>query len=82
MCGSACRDSNWLLVTGLEITPGPIPALLAGVKGPYLVVDFIGPGQQMALLETGSTGFIEKKRYQRHVQNLARYTAKHHLRAP
>jgi hypothetical protein len=66
----------------LEITPGPITALLSGVKGPYLLVDFVGPGQQMAVLETGTTGFIEKKRYHQHVRNLARYNAKHNLRGP
>jgi hypothetical protein len=65
-----------------EFTPRPIAALRSGVQGPYLVVDFVGPGQQMVVLETGTTGFREKQRYHRHVQNLACYTAKHSLQAP
>jgi hypothetical protein len=76
--GQHLAVGDWML----ETTPGPIPALLSGVKGPFLLVEFVGPGQQIAVLETGGTGFREKQRFQRHVRNLARYTAKHHLRAP
>ena len=66
----------------LELVFGPVPALESRVKGPYLIVDFVGPGQQIAVLETGGTQFKDKRRFHRSIWNLARYTARHHLRAP
>ncbi len=66
----------------LEMVPGPVPALESGVKGPFLLVDLVGPGSQIAVLETGATEFKSARRFQRHVGNLAKFYAKHHLRGP
>jgi hypothetical protein len=86
MTGSLAQPGNindlkigdWVL----EIVPGPVPALKQNVEGPFLLVGFIGKDQQIARLETGSTELKVKKGYKRHVNNLARYVAKHHLRGP
>ena len=66
----------------LELVSGPVPSLQARVKGPYKIVDFIGPGNQIAVLQTGRTEFKEPVLFRRHVSTLARYVAKHHLLAP
>lgn len=76
--GQHLSTGDWIL----EIVPGPVKALCSGVKGPFLVVDFIGPDRQVAVLETGATEFKDKCRFRRHVRNLARYFSKHHLRVP
>ena len=59
-----------------------MPSLHSRVKGPFRIVDFVGPGGQIALLQTGRTAFLEPRQFQRHISNLAKYTAKHHLLAP
>jgi hypothetical protein len=66
----------------LELVSGPAPSLQARVKGPYKIVEFVGPGGQIAVLETGRTAFKEPVRFKRHVTTLAKYVAKHQLRAP
>jgi hypothetical protein len=76
--GEPLRVGDWVL----EILSGPVPSLHARVLGPFRIVDFTGPGGQIALLQTGRTEFLEPRQFQRHISNLAKYTAKHHLLAP
>lgn len=66
----------------LELVTGPVSALEAQVKGPVMLLELCGPGQQTAVLQTGGTGFKEQLKFTRHVRNLARYYAKHHLAGP
>jgi hypothetical protein len=66
----------------LELVSGPVPALESRVKGPYLIVDFVGQNKELAVLQTGSTEFKAPRRFSRHVSTLAKYFAKHHLLAP
>jgi hypothetical protein len=66
----------------LELVSGPVASLESRVKGPYKIVAFVGPGGQIAVLQTGRTEFKEPVCFRRHVSTLARYFAKHHLRAP
>jgi hypothetical protein len=76
--GEPLRVGDWVL----EILSGPVPSFHARVLGPFRIVDFMGPGGQIALLQTGRTEFLEPRQFQRHISNLAKYTAKHHLLAP
>lgn len=66
----------------LELVSGPVAALESRVKGPYLIVDFAGQHNELAVLETGRTEFKAPRRFTRHVSTLAKYFAKHHLLAP
>jgi hypothetical protein len=50
------------------------------VKGPFVALGFCGDDQQIAILSTGGTAFKNPVVFKRHVSNLARYYAKHHLR--
>lgn len=72
------RVGDWVL----ELVAGPVPSLQSRVKGPFKIVDFGGPGGQIAVLQTGRTEFKEARQFRRHVSTLAKYTAKHHLLAP
>lgn len=76
--GEPLRVGDWVL----EIVAGPVPSLQSRVKGPFKVVDFVGPGGQIALLETGRTEFKAPVQFRRHISTLAKYTARHHLLAP
>jgi hypothetical protein len=76
--GEHLAIGDWVL----ELVAGPVPSLQSRVRGPYLIVDFAGPGDQIAVLQTGRTGFKEPVRFKCHVSTLARYVAKHHLLAP
>jgi hypothetical protein len=64
----------------LEVLSGPVPALHDQVKGPFVVLGFCGDDQQIAILSTGGTAFKDPVVFKRHVSNMARYYAKHHLR--
>lgn len=76
--GQQLSVGDWVL----ELVSGPVPSLGEHVRGPYRLVDFCGPGGQLAVLETGGTEFRPSQRFNRHVKNLARYLARHHLRHP
>jgi hypothetical protein len=69
------RVGDWVL----EVVSGPVPALHEGVRGPYLIVGFTGAEKEVALLQTGGTAFKAPTVFKRHVGNLSKYYAKHHM---
>jgi hypothetical protein len=76
LCATPLQVGDWVL----EVLSGPVPALHDQVKGPFVVVGFCGDGNAIAILSTGGAAFKNPILFKRHVSNLAKYYAKHHLR--